>query len=79
MWRLRNEALSNGNGLRFHVKLDTKPMAYINVLTGWQYDEKFRSIFNAWLADTTLSREKKETGVVEHRGRRGLLVACAAG
>lgn len=64
MWTPRSEELSNGQGIRFALDLDSRPATFSDVITGWQTDAAFRTLFNELLADVPYSAFRWETPAV---------------
>jgi hypothetical protein len=64
MWDFCSEELPDARGLRFIVKLDSRPATFGEVIRAWQGDADFRSQFNALLADAPYSAFRWETPAV---------------
>src|SRR5690242_19563771 len=64
MWTHHTEQLADGRGLRIAISLDSKPIAYSEVLRHWQHDAAFRSFFIRLLADAPFSAFRWETPAV---------------
>jgi len=61
MWTARSEELPKAHGLRFNVDRESRPATYADILSGWQNDASFRSLFNALLAECSYSAFRWET------------------
>lgn len=61
MWSSRSKELTETRGLHFFVELDAKPAPFADVLSGWQSEAMFRSMFNDWLAHSPFSAFRWET------------------
>jgi hypothetical protein len=61
MWAFHCEKLTAMNGLRFAVEFDSRPATVAQVVSGWQDDPVFRSMFNSLLADVGYSAFRWET------------------
>lgn len=61
MWNATSEELADSRGLRFFVTLASRPATFAEVIRAWQGDERFRSQFNSWLADTAYSAFRWES------------------
>jgi hypothetical protein len=61
MWTARSEELAGGRGLRFALDLDARSATVADVLSAWQGDAGFRSLFNSLLADAPYSAFRWET------------------
>src|SRR5436305_2957703 len=61
MWGTRCEQLDGGRILRLAVDRDDRPATFAEVLTGWQEDAAFRSLFNGTLADSPFASFRWET------------------
>ena len=61
MWTARSEELPKGRGLRFSVDRAARPATCADVLSGWQGDASFRSMFNGLLAECLYSAFRWET------------------
>jgi hypothetical protein len=61
LWTARSEELNDARGARFALALDSRPATFADVLSGWQGDAGFRSLFNALLADTPYVAFRWET------------------
>jgi hypothetical protein len=61
MWTAQREILLDSHGLRFTVELDSSPATFAAVMSGWQDDEGFRSLFNALLVDAPFTAFRWET------------------
>ena len=70
MWSTRCEQLDGGDTLRLAVDRDGRPATFAEVLTAWQEDAAFRSLFNGTLADSPLG----QAGLAQHGRRWRLLV-----
>jgi hypothetical protein len=64
MWSAQSKALTDPNGLRFAVALDSRPATVAEVLYGWQNDANFRTLFNTLLADAPYTAYRWETPAV---------------
>jgi hypothetical protein len=53
--------LSDGDGLRFVVESDAKPITFADVIRAWQTDAAFRTQFNDLLADVPYAAYRWET------------------
>ena len=51
MWTATSEKLSDANGLRFSVALNSRPATVADVIDGWRHDAEFRTFFNSLLVD----------------------------
>jgi hypothetical protein len=61
MWTVRSEELADSRGLRFAIERDACPASYADVVRAWQDDARFRSTFNALLADAPCRAFRWET------------------
>jgi hypothetical protein len=61
MWTAQAETLLDGRGLRFTIELDSSPAIFASVISGWQDDEGFRSLFNALLVNAPFAAFRWET------------------
>src|SRR5690242_3383683 len=61
MWTTRSENLPAGRGLKFVVERESKPATIADVVSAWQFDAGFRSLFNALLAEAPYSAFRWET------------------
>lgn len=64
MWTARSEELSDADGVRFAITLDSRPATFADVIHGWQNDADFRSLFNALMAETPSTAFRWETPAV---------------
>lgn len=64
MWSAQSEELSDGRVMRFAVALDARPATFAEIISAWQGDAGFRSMFNSLLADTPYSAFRWETPAV---------------
>jgi hypothetical protein len=55
MWVASQEALSAHRGLKITLELNSEPATFADVMRAWQTDSRFRTLFNALLADTPYS------------------------
>ena len=65
MWGARSEELQNNRGLRFALELYRRPATFADVLTAWQADAAFRSLFNSLLAEAPYKAIRWETPSVD--------------
>ena len=64
MWTAQTEELANGDGLRFTLAFESRPVTFAEVYRWWREDADFRSLFNALLADAPFSAFRWETPAV---------------
>jgi hypothetical protein len=61
VWRITSEDLAGGRGLRFTVKVGTRPATFAGVLRGWRDDPELRSLHSDALANAPWSSFRWET------------------
>jgi hypothetical protein len=61
MWTAEIEKRADIRGLRLTLALDDRPATVADVLSGWQSDAGFRSLFNSLLADAPFTAFRWET------------------
>jgi hypothetical protein len=61
MWNSLSKELTEAHGLHFFVDLGAKSATFADILSGWQDDETFRSMFNDLLAHSPFSAFRWET------------------
>ena len=61
MWTAHSEDLPGGRGLRLTIALDSRPASYGEIISAWQNDKDFRSLFNSFLAGAPYSAFRWET------------------
>jgi hypothetical protein len=61
MWHPRSEQLANGRGIRVAIDQGSSPVSYADILSLWQNDSDFRTLFIGLLADSPFSAFRWET------------------
>ena len=61
MWSVRDNKLTEVNGLQFFIDRDGKPATCADVLEGWQSDAVFRTMYNDLLVGAPFAAYRWET------------------
>src|SRR5262245_45541418 len=61
MWTSRNEPAAGGRGIKVIPELDSRAVAYVDVLRLWQVDAAWRTFFMSLLTDAPFAAFRWET------------------